>query len=152
MKVTSFSTPADEAVSKFEASSALCLPEAYKRFLKRPIGLPADLTPVPVAEPVPEKMEYFVDDGHVSVGHFLGTRIKDGEYFLEAAYLAMEWEIPDKMVLIAGDGHIWFALDYRTIRTNPPVVFLAGDEWLPVRVANSFEDFMSMCEADAPNQ
>ena len=152
MKVSSYNSPAEEAVSKFEASSSLCLPEAYKSFLKSSIELPIDLKPVPVTDPVPKQMEYFVDDGHVSVGHFLGTRIKDGEYVLDAVYLAREWEIPDKMVLIAGDGHTWFALDYSAKRADPPVVFLAGYEWLSVRVANHFEEFLSMCEAGAPNQ
>ena len=152
MKRSAYSTPVEEAVARFEADTSFSLPKSYKDFLSSSEEFPREVKPVPVTETVPKELEYYIDEGTASVGHFLGTRIKDGEYVLDALYLAREWDIPKGLVLIAGDGHTWFALDYRSCSKEPPVVFLAGEEWHSVHVASTFAEFFSMCLVGPPNK
>jgi len=59
-----------------------------------------------------------------------------------------EWEIKiGPLVLIAGDGHFWFALDYRSTKDGDaaPVVFYETDEHSePQVVAKTYRDFIAL--------
>lgn len=56
---------------------------------------------------------------------------------------------PDPLIPFAGDGHWYLCLDYRRDRhAEPPVVYLdlEGDEALIETVAESFADFIGLCQ------
>ncbi|MGY3215794.1 hypothetical protein ACVWWV_000296 [Bacillus sp. TE9122W] len=40
---------------------------------------------------------------------------------MDSAYLIKEWELPEGLVLISGDGHTWVAMDYRKMKKNPAI-------------------------------
>lgn len=48
---------------------------------------------------------------------------------LLSAYLLREWEMPEGLVLLSGDGHTWVALDYRACgaQGEPPVVWIDNE-------------------------
>ncbi len=62
---------------------------------------------------------------------------------LDSNYLAQEWGLPEKQVLLAGDdGHWWITLDYRH-GPVPKVRWIdveCGDDIL---IAGSFEEFIN---------
>ena len=80
-------------------------------------------------------------DDHVQIEELYG--IADGEGILQTAYLVEEWGLPQNLVLIGGDGHSWFALDYRQATKNPPVVYIEADEEVDIQLADSFEQFIA---------
>jgi len=71
----------------------------------------------------------------------------EGVSLLESFALNAEWEQPDELVLLSGDGHWWIALDYRERgrEAEPPVVFYEnGSDGAPddLRLADSFREFV----------
>jgi SMI1-KNR4 cell-wall len=61
---------------------------------------------------------------------------------LDTHYMTKEWGLPEKQVLLTGEGHWWITLDYR--KSDVPSV-----RWIDVEcdedlhVANSFEEFIN---------
>jgi len=70
--------------------------------------------------------------------------MKDNQDYCE------EWELPDKILMIGGDGHTNFALDFRdgkvTDNDDAPVVFIETDTMKEVKVADSFGQFLCMLQ------
>ena len=60
---------------------------------------------------------------------------------LDTAYLAAEWDLPPKQVLLSGDGHWWLTLDYRN-GPNPSVAWLDLESGEDIQVAESFASFL----------
>ncbi|MFF2288694.1 SMI1/KNR4 family protein [Peribacillus butanolivorans] len=60
---------------------------------------------------------------------------------LDSTYLIKEWELPEKLVLFAGDGHTWFAMDYRKTDENPPIIYIEVDEEI-IDIASGFKTFL----------
>ncbi len=145
MKVSAYTNSLDEAIAKFEGEFALALPASYKSFLGTNDPTKMESHFLRVNGHIPDNLKYYISDGFIEVDGFLGTRIKDGGFVLDCSYLAKEWEIPEGLVLIAGDGHTWIALDYRECMKEPSVVFIAGDDWSSIHIASSFEKFMELC-------
>lgn len=67
-----------------------------------------------------------------------------GRGILQTPYMVQEWGLPDRLVLIDGDGHTWSALDYRDRGNDeePGVVWLDVELGQEVRLANSFAEFL----------
>ncbi len=61
---------------------------------------------------------------------------------LESHYLIQEWEMPENLVLLSGDGHTWIALDYRNVAENPPVIFIDNEVEQIIELAPNFESFL----------
>ncbi|MCA0229994.1 MAG: SMI1/KNR4 family protein [Bacteroidetes bacterium] len=61
---------------------------------------------------------------------------------LETQYLIEEWGLPEKQVLINGDGHWWITLDYRQ-SDIPSVRWIDTECDEDIHIANSFEDFIN---------
>ena len=85
-------------------------------------------------------------DDHVVVNEIAGIG-SEGLSLLESPALNAEWEQPDELVLLSGDGHWWIALDYRERgrEAEPPVVFYEnGSDGAPddLRLADSFREFV----------
>jgi hypothetical protein len=52
-----------------------------------------------------------------------------------------KWELPAGLVLLDGDGHTWFALDYRKEAT-PRVIWIESTDGEEVEVGRNFSDFL----------
>jgi hypothetical protein len=56
-------------------------------------------------------------DTHVPLEDLNGivadTGIKTAQNILDTEYMTEEWGLPDKQVLLSGNGHSWITLDYR---------------------------------------
>ena len=84
-------------------------------------------------------------DNHVPLAELFrivtDRSIKTAQNILDTAYMTKEWGLPDKQVLLNGDGHWWITLDYR--KSSIPTV-----RWIDVEcdqdilIAESFEDFI----------
>jgi hypothetical protein len=59
-----------------------------------------------------------------------------------STYMAAEWDLPQSQVLLAGDGHWWISLDYRS-RSTPSVRWLAIESGEDLELAPSFADFLA---------
>ncbi|MBD8526949.1 SMI1/KNR4 family protein [Pseudomarimonas arenosa] len=66
----------------------------------------------------------------------------EADSIFAAQEIRAEWSLPEGIVLIESDPHLWLALDYRKQDRNPTVV-LIDDEGNIALVANSFGEFVS---------
>jgi hypothetical protein len=60
---------------------------------------------------------------------------------LSTAYMTQEWGLPEKQVLLCGDGHWWLTLDYRKGDT-PSVAWIDTETEQDIQVADSFRAFL----------
>ncbi|PGK51808.1 SMI1/KNR4 family protein [Priestia megaterium] len=124
-------------VKAAESELGISLPASYIELCKFQNGDYLIYDAFPTTEP-----NTWADD-HVSASSLYGIK-KDG--ILDTAYLLNEWGLPKNLVLIAGDGHSWIALDYRHQKEDPPVIYLEeGDEmeWKEIPLAASFEEYIN---------
>jgi len=68
--------------------------------------------------------------------------IKTAQNILDTEYMIKEWDLPEKQVLLTGDGHWWITLDYRN-GVNPTVCWIDVDSEEDIELAASFEDFFN---------
>ncbi len=69
-------------------------------------------------------------DDHVPFEYLMGVgHIETVTSLLDTPYLIQEWDLPAPIVLIAGDAHVWSALDYRVCgpQREPSVTWLDAD-------------------------
>ena len=59
---------------------------------------------------------------------------------METDYMTKEWGLPPKQVLLGGDGHTWFSLDYRQ-GPVPCLSWLDADSESSRVLASSFAEF-----------
>lgn len=60
---------------------------------------------------------------------------------LETPAMLVEWGLPAGLVLLSGDGHEWFALDYR-YNAQPGVIWIESADLELGRLASSFAEFL----------
>lgn len=69
--------------------------------------------------------------------------ILTGQNILDSEYIANEWGLPEKQILLAGDdGHWWITLDYRK-GSIPSVLWIDVECNEDIHIASSFEEFIS---------
>ncbi len=66
----------------------------------------------------------------------------DGYNILSSPEMTGIWELPPRQVLLMGEGHWWLSLDYRRW-SGPSISYIDVDEGREVRVADSFDAFVS---------
>ncbi|MEI4602945.1 SMI1/KNR4 family protein [Bacillus cereus] len=127
----------DELIKKAEEVLNVKLPESYINLLKEQNGGTLRLDTHPTSKP-----NSWADD-HVNVSGLYGISFDENESsILESRYLIREWEMPDNIVLLSGDGHTWIALDYRNVAENPPVIFIDNELEEIIELAPNFESFL----------
>nr|WP_233254294.1 SMI1/KNR4 family protein [Salipaludibacillus keqinensis] len=82
-------------------------------------------------------------DDHINVDHIFGIGLGKEKGILDSEYLIKEWDLPENVVLISGDGHSWIALDYRSRKTEPPVILIDVDEEQMIELAPNFDTFLN---------
>ncbi|MGI4736201.1 MAG: SMI1/KNR4 family protein [Janthinobacterium lividum] len=81
---------------------------------------------------------------HVPFDELFGLLPPETGYtsILDSGYLTQEWGIPEKQVLLSGDGHWFITLDYRH-GSEPRVAWIDTEMDEDVPVANSFSAFLA---------
>lgn len=137
----------DELVQLAESELGVSLPVAYTDLLRSRNGGYIGSRLVPVSrKAISGVISEYVSDGFVSVGSIFG--IGDGTGgsgdIRHTPYLINEWDLPEDLILIDGDGHTWIALDYRDHKgSNPPVIFIESDTSSSITIADSFADLIA---------
>lgn len=126
-----------EIVEQAEEKLKVKLPQSYISILNQQNGGYIKFNSHPSDVPTP-----WADD-HVHVDHIFGIGVGKERGILESEYLIREWGLPKNVVLISGDGHSFIALDYRNSKVDPPVIFINAEQSQEIRLAKSFEEFMT---------
>ncbi|ERN53939.1 SMI1/KNR4 family protein [Alkalihalophilus marmarensis] len=112
----------DEMVKKVEDDLGIKLPHPYIQLLKQQNGGYLIFN----AHPKDVPTSWAPD--HVNVNHLFGIGMGTEKGILDSSYLIQEWDLPENIVLISGDGHAWIALDYRNTKSEPFLMCCAEGE------------------------
>lgn len=127
----------DDMVRKAEDKLGIKLPYSYIQLLKQQNGgyliFNAHPTDVPTSWA----------SNHVHVDHLFGIGMGTEKGILDSSYLIQEWDLPENIVLLSGDGHALIALDYRQTKTEPPVMYIDVEQNQEIQLANNFESFIN---------
>jgi len=74
--------------------------------------------------------------------------IETAQNILDTAYMTEEWELPEKQVLLSGDGHYWITLDYRK-GDIPSVAWIDVESDEDIQIAKSFQEFYNGLVSDS---
>lgn len=95
------------------------------------------------AFPMSEKTTW--SETHVPLPELFGIAIPpsidSSHNILDTEYMTEEWGLPEKQVLLCGDGHWWITLDYRK-GDIPAVRWIDCECDEDIHIADSFEDFI----------
>ncbi|KMK70939.1 SMI1 / KNR4 family protein [Bacillus safensis] len=123
-----------EEVAKAEKKLGVTLPDTYKKLILEQNGGYIVHNAFPTSHP-----NSWAED-HIQFNHLLG--IAEDEGIMDSAYLIKEWELPEGLVLINGDGHTWVAMDYRKTKENPAIHYFDVEMEEDFKLANSFDEFI----------
>lgn len=81
----------------------------------------------------PEKrlLDFYIED----------RTLEFSQNILLTAYMTKEWGLPEKQVLLAGEGHWWITLDYRN-SSSPSVRWIDVESSEDLLVADNFDEFI----------
>ena len=123
-----------EEVAKAEDKLGVTLPDTYKKLILKQNGGYI----VHNAFPTTHSNSWAKD--HIQFNHLLG--IAEDEGIMDSAYLIKEWELPEGLVLINGNGHTWVAMDYRKTKENPAIHYFDVEMEEDFKLADSFDEFI----------
>jgi hypothetical protein len=99
----------------------------------------------------PMKQKTTWSENHVPLNELFGIvfdkSIESGHNILDSNYLTQEWGLPEKQIVINGDGHWWITLDYR-VGDNPIVKWIDVECEEELLIANNFDDFINGLVSD----
>ncbi|RST61192.1 SMI1/KNR4 family protein [Siminovitchia terrae] len=81
-------------------------------------------------------------DDHVGVDYINGI---EEEGILSSNYYIEEWELPNDILLLCGDGHWWIAMDYRNTKEEPPIIYVDlewGEDTFILELVPNFKTFL----------
>jgi len=95
------------------------------------------------AYPMTEKTTWA--DNHVPLAELFGIvtdpSIKTAQNILDNQYMVQEWGLPERQILLAGEGHWWITLDYRKGEV-PTVRWIDCEYEEDIHIADTFDDFI----------
>jgi hypothetical protein len=84
-------------------------------------------------------------ENHVPLSELFGIvldeNIRTAQNIMDSEYMTEEWGLPEKQILLNGDGHWWITLDYRT-SDSPSVKWIDVECNEEVEVAKTFDEFI----------
>jgi hypothetical protein len=96
------------------------------------------------AFPMTQKTSW--SDNHVPLTELFGIvtdkSIETAQNILDTQFITKEWGLPDRQVLLCGDGHWWITLDYRK-GDKPTVRWIDIECEQDVHIADDFDDFIN---------
>ncbi|MGG4209596.1 SMI1/KNR4 family protein [Bacillus safensis] len=123
-----------EEVAKAEKKLGVTLPDTYKKLILEQNG------GYTVHNAFPTTHSNSWAEDHIQFNHLLG--IAEDEGIMDSAYLIKEWELPEGLVLINGDGHTWVAMDYRKTKENPAIHYFDVEMEEDFKLADSFDELI----------
>lgn len=72
---------------------------------------------------------------------------RETEIGINDKYMTDEWRLPEKQVLLSGDGHYFITLEYRE-SAIPRMRWIDTECDEDIHVADSFEDFLKRLVSD----
>ena len=123
-----------EEIAKAEDKLGVTLPDTYKKLILKQNG------GYIVHNSFPTTHSNSWAEDHIQFNHLLG--IAEDEGIMDSAYLIKEWELPEGLVLINGDGHTWVAMDYRKTKENPTIHYFDVEMEEDFKLADSFDEFI----------
>ncbi|MBG9819596.1 MULTISPECIES: SMI1/KNR4 family protein [Bacillus] len=121
-------------ISKAEKKLGVTLPDTYKKLILEQNG------GYTIHNAFPTTHSNSWAEDHIQFNHLLGTAEDEG--IMDSAYLIKEWELPEGLVLINGDGHTWVAMDYRKTKENPAIHYFDVEMEEDFKLADSFDEFV----------
>ncbi|CAI7726432.1 hypothetical protein WT0BACILLUS_03165 [Bacillus altitudinis] len=121
-------------IAKAEKKLGITLPDTYKKLILEQNG------GYTIHNAFPTTHSNSWAEDHIQFNHLLG--IAAGEGIMDSAYLIKEWELPEGLVLINGDGHTWVAMDYRKTKENPTIHYFDVEMEEDFKLADSFDEFI----------
>jgi hypothetical protein len=125
----------DSDIERAESFFNVKLPYEYVSILKKQNGgyiiYNAHPSPVPTSW----------SDNSVSLDHIKG--IGKGMGILNNAYLIKEWDLPEGIIVISGDGHSFIGFDYRITKNEPTVIYVDTQNNKEVTLASNFKEFLN---------
>ncbi|MBU5208143.1 SMI1/KNR4 family protein [Bacillus safensis] len=121
-------------ISKAEKKLGVTLPGTYKKLILEQNG------GYTIHNAFPTTHSNSWAEDHIQFNHLLG--IDEDEGIMDSAYLIKEWELPEGLVLINGDGHTWVAMDYRKTKENPAIHYFDVEMEEDFKLADSFDEFI----------
>ncbi|EDW21735.1 SMI1/KNR4 family protein [Bacillus pumilus] len=125
----------EKGIAKAEKKLGVILPDTYKKLILEQNGGYTLHNAFPTDQP-----NGWAED-HVSFDHLRGIAKDEG--IMDSDYLIEEWELPEGLVLICGDGHTWIALDYRETKEHPPVHYFDLEDETDFKLADSFDELLA---------
>ncbi|GLJ02668.1 SMI1/KNR4 family protein [Bacillus sp. YKCMOAS1] len=123
-----------EEIAKAEKKLGVTLPDTYKKLILEQNG------GYTIHNAFPTTHSNSWAEDHIQFNHLLG--IAEDEGIMDSAYLIKEWELPEGLVLINGDGHTWVAMDYRKTKENPAIHYFDVEMEEDFKLADSFDEFI----------
>lgn len=121
-------------IAKAEKKLGITLPDTYKKLILEQNG------GYTIHNAFPTTHSNSWAEDHIQFNHLLG--IAEDEGIMDSAYLIKEWELPEGLVLINGDGHTWVAMDYRKTKENPTIHYFDVEMEEDFKLADSFDEFI----------
>lgn len=125
----------EKGIAKAEKKLGVILPDTYKKLILEQNGGYTIHNAFPTDQP-----NGWAED-HVQFDHLRG--IAKGEGIMDSDYLIEEWELPEGLVLICGDGHTWIALDYRETKEHPAIQYFDLEYETDFKLADSFDELIA---------
>lgn len=131
----------DEIIQQVETILGIKLPESYLEIMRTQNGgtMRYDVFPLPDGE-----KWLWID----ALEPILPEPPENWDGITASSSLIEEWQMPSGLVLLAGDGHVWLALDYRQVNADgePGVVYIDNevtkDEEREIRLTETFAEFL----------
>ncbi|WP_342462560.1 SMI1/KNR4 family protein [Bacillus sp. FSL R5-0286] len=121
-------------IAKAEKKLGVTLPDTYKKLILEQNG------GYTIHNAFPTTHSNSWAEDHIQFNYLLG--IAEDEGIMDSAYLIKEWELPEGLVLINGDGHTWVAMDYRKTKENPTIHYFDVEMEEDFKLADSFDKFI----------
>lgn len=136
----------EDMIAQAEAFLGCRLPKAYLDLLRvQNGGYLAEKMAFPLFEGANQVDDCVsIDDLSGIVPLAEGQELNEGAHnILHTPYMLREWGLPEKQVLLSGDGHTWLSLDYRDAEDEPAVIWLDSEAGSEEFLAESFMEFFS---------
>lgn len=128
----------DKMIKQAESELGVKLPDTFLDLLKIQNGGYTKGFAFPMA------VKTTWSDNHVPLTELFGIVINkesdSAHNIMLSEYMIREWGLPEKQVLLTGDGHWWITLDYRHGDT-PSIRWIDCECGEDIHVANSFDEF-----------
>lgn len=94
----------------------------------------------------PMKTKTTWSENHVPLNEMFGIvldeKFETGHNIMDSDYMISEWGMPEKQVLITGDGHWFITLDYRK-GENRTIRWIDNECDEDIHIADSFDEFFN---------